>query len=477
MSESPKEKDQTLSEFVSLAEKIEKIVEKTPDKKPMDKLTEITSEIESSEAATLAEKQKENLAEVEQHTVRLVEGIPEVDQKRMEDLIRIEKELIEFYSGAKIQVSDFYYKQEEKKEEDIINGIKHKLQSIDKISVKKKEILGLPFALCKLEGKYQAILPIEIDRIKLPTLIMESDRNFKLLHVSDEKMLDLTEVERKHWDQAFTRFQIKLTQLIGSRAKKNLSKTSPKMKLVKINSSKIQQYIKEYQEKLSTLQNYQQDIFEHLHHLLDLIVNENSFWENEEEFKKAKKELKNQLLEFEEKQKKLSRDSQVEFVKLKRIQKKLDARTKKYKLEERRNKKIPRKEKEQLIKEVRDFQSKKIQLQENIEYTKRMEETLRRWVEIVSNPEMDQVNKIMTENYSDGLVEKIQFFIETQDVESIFEGSILIDSNIADIVIHVIYIPTTFYTFKAKQGDRNIEGKAIFLSPTQEIILLNPAIV
>ena len=164
-------------------------------------------------------------------------------------------------------------------------------------------------------------------------------------------------------------------------------------------------------------------------------------------------------------------------MKLKRIQKKLDARTKRYKLEEKRNKRIPRGEKEQLIKEVRDFQSKKIKLQENIDYTKGMEETLRTWVEIITQSDMEQVNKMMLENYSEELIEKIQSFTESQDVDSIFENSILVDSHIEDIVIHVIYIPTTFYTFKAKQGDKNIEGKAIFLSPTQEIILLNPAVV
>ncbi|MCE7742187.1 MAG: hypothetical protein GOP50_06980 [Candidatus Heimdallarchaeota archaeon] len=485
MSESPKEKNQTFTDFVSLAKKIEEIVDQTPDKKQEDKFVDENLAEHSSESQQILIPHKKELVEVEQQTLKLEESISGVaektgvkfNQKKMEDLVRIEKELIELYSGAKIQISDFYYKQEEKREEDIINGIKSKLQSIDKITVKKKETLGLPFALCKLKGKYQAVIPIEIDKIKLPTLMIESSKNFKLLHVSDEEMLNLSENEKKVWNQAFTRFQIKLTQLISSRAKENLSKSSPKMKLVTINASRIQQYIKEYEEKLSNLQNYQQEILDHLHDIKELIIKENSFWKNDDEFLKAKQELKKQLIEFEEKQKKVSRESQVEFIKLKRIQKKLDARTKKFKLDEKRNKKIPREEKEQLIKEVREFQSKKIQLQESIEHTKRMEETLKRWVEIISNSDMDQVNKMMMENYSEGLIEKIHSFTENQDVGSILEDSVLVNSDLEDLVIHVIYIPTTFYTFKAKQGDKTIEGKAIFLSPTQEIVLLNPAVV
>ncbi|MHA1200160.1 MAG: hypothetical protein ACTSQF_12595 [Candidatus Heimdallarchaeaceae archaeon] len=485
MSETPKEKNQTFTDFISLAKKIEKIVDQTPEEKQKDKLIAESLGEQSTESQQISIPHKEELVEVEQQTEKLEESISGVvektgvkfNQKKMEDLIRIEKELIEIYSGAKVQISDFYYKQEEKREEDIINGIKSKLQSIDKITVKKKETLGLPFALCKLKGNYQAVIPIEIDKIKLPTLMIESSKNFKLLHVSDEKMLNLSESEKKLWNQAFTRFQIKLTQLISSRAKENLSKSLPKMKLVKINASRIQQHIKEFEEKLGNLQSYQKEILDHLHDIKELIVTEKSFWRNDDEFLKAKQELKKQLIEFEKKQKKTSRESQVEFIKLKRIQKKLDARTKKFKIDEKRNKKIPREEKEQLIKEVRKFQSMKIQLQENIEHTKRMGETLKRWVEIISNSDMNQVNKMMMENYSDGLIDKLHSFIENQDVSSILEDSIIVSSDLEDLVIHVIYIPTTFYTFKAKQGDKNIEGKAIFLSPTQEIILLNPTVI
>ncbi len=484
MSESPKEKNQTFSDFISLAKKIEEIVELTPDIKQEDKLIE-EKVLKDSVSQDIVVSHEKDLLEVEQQTSKLEESIlvvaektePKYDQKKMEDLLQIEKELMEFYSGAKIQVSDFYYKQEDRNETDIINGIKSKLQSIDKISVKKQETLGLPFALCKLEGKYQAIIPIEIDRIKLPTLMIESSKNFKLLNVSDEEVLDLTDNEKKIWNQAFTRFQIKLTQLISSKAKENLSKTSPKMKLVKIDPSRIQQFIKEYEEKLRNLQNYQQEILNHLNDIKELITEEKSFWRNDEEFFKAKQELKKQLLGFEEKHLKHSREAQVDFVKLKRIQKKLDIRTKKFKIDEKKNKQIPRAEKEQLIKEVREFQSKKIQLQENIDYTRKMEETLKRWVEIISDSDMVQVNKRVLENYSEGLIEKLHSFTDIHDVDSIFEDSILVNSNLEDIVIHVIYIPTTFYTFKAKQGDKNIEGKAIFLSPTQEIILLNPSVI
>lgn len=485
MSESQKEKNQDFSDFISLAEKIENILEQTPDLEQENKLINKSSLEQKIDTQAVTFPHTENITEVEQQTSKLEETISgvvdktgiKVDQQKMEDLVRIEKELIEFYSGAKIQISDFYYKQEKDQEPDIVNRIKSKLQAIEKINLKKIDTLGLPFALCKLEGKYQVIIPIEIDKIKLPTLLVDSNTNLKLLHVTEESMLELTESEKKIWDQAFTRFQIKLTQLIGSRAKENLSKTAPKMKLVNIDLSRIQQYIKEYDEKLNTLQNYQQEILNHLHELEELISKEKSFWKNNEEFTNAKKELKKQLIEFEEKQRQISREAQVEFIKLKKTQRKLDAKTKKFKLDEKRNKTIPRTEKEQLIKEVREFQNQKYLLLENIEHTKKMEDTLKRWVDVISHPDMDQVNKMLIENYSEGLIEKIHSIIDTKDIENLFEDSVVVKSDIQDIIIHVIYIPATIYSFKAKQGDQNIEGKVIFLSPTQEVILLNPAVI
>ncbi len=485
MSESPKEKNQVFSDYISLVKKIEKIVEETPDIIKGDELKVEQPTESGSESQPDSITQKEEIVEVEQQTSKLEERISEVaakadgsiSQKKIEDLIRTEKELIEFYSNAKIQLSDFYFKEKEKQENEIINGIKTKLQSLEKISVKKRETYGIPFALCKLEGKYQAIIPVEIDKIKLPTLMVGANKNFKLLLVSNDEILNLTPNEQNLWNQAFNRFQIKLTQILSSRAKENLTKVSPKMKLFKIDSSKIHHYIKEYETRLQGLQNYQQEILKHLQEINNLIINENSFWKNDDEFQKAKQELKNQLIEFEEKQKKISRESQVDFIKLKRIQKRLDARTKKYKLDEKRNKKIPREEKEKLIKEVREFQSKKLHIHENIEHTKRMEETLRKWVEIFSQTDINQANEMMLENYYQGLVEKIQTFTETQDIDSILEGSILVSSDISEIILHVIYIPTTLYTYKAKQGGQDIEGKAIFLAPTQEIILLNPSVV
>ena len=485
MSETPKEKNQAFSDYISLIKKIEKIVVETPDTQKEDKLEKDISIEGFDKSLEPIIKPHQDITEVEQHTSKLEKSISAVaeetgitiEQKKIEDIIRVEKEIIELYSGIKIQLSDFYFKETSKQEKEIIDSIKSKLPLIDKISLKKGETYGLPFALCKLEGKYQAIIPIEIGDIKLPTLMVGVNKNLKLLLISDEEIFELTPNEKKLWDQAFNRFQLKLTQLISSNARENLSKESSKMKLMKIDSSKIHHYIREYQEKQQNLLNYQKEILDHLNEIKDLITTEKSFWKNDEEFSKAKKELKKQLLEFEERQKKISREAQIDFIKLKRTQRQLDAKTKKFKLDEKRKKKIPREEKEELINEVREFQKSKLQLLENIEHTKKMEDTLRKWFDILSNNDMKQTNETLLENFYQDLVNKLQNFIDNQNIESILEDTILTDSEVTEIVIHVIYIPTTLYSFKAKQGEENIEGKAVFLAPTQEVILLNPSTV
>ena len=133
---------------------------------------------------------------------------------------------------------------------------------------------------------------------------------------------------------------------------------------------------------------------------------------------------------------------------------------------------ITREEKEQLIKELREFQGRKIHLQKNIDYATRLEETLIDWTKILELGEFERTNKRVVQDYSHTLLEKISQFIETKDADSIIDDSVVIDSNIENITVHVVYIPTSVYTFKAKQKNKEVEGKMLHLTPTNETALL-----
>ncbi|MHA1552753.1 MAG: hypothetical protein ACTSQC_12535, partial [Candidatus Heimdallarchaeaceae archaeon] len=265
MSESPKEKPQTLSGYVSLVKKIENIINQITEDEELAQTEEVDSlEQQDSEIVTDKESATEAVTKVEKQTLQLEESITkvadeekkDVQAERLPDLVKIEKELGELYPGAEVQVTDFYYAKDELPDDEIKKRIMSKIPSLEAIDIKSKKNYGFPFVLCKLEGHYEAIIPINLENISLPTIQHGVNRQFKLLFAGTEEVLELTPSENEIWNQSFNRFQIKLTQLLNTKVKSNLSKKPYKMKLINLDSILIKDFINEYHKKLKNLQNY-----------------------------------------------------------------------------------------------------------------------------------------------------------------------------------------------------------------------------
>ncbi len=484
MSESPKEKPQSLSGYVSLVKKIENIINQITENGELATTEEDSLEQQDSEIVTEKESAVEAVTNVEKQTLQLEENITkvadeeekEVQAKRLPDLVKIEKELGELYPGAEVQVTDFYYAKDELPDDEIKKRIMSKIPSIESIDIKNKENYGFPFVLCKLEGHYEAIIPINLENISLPTIQHGVNRQFKLLFAGTEEVLELTPSENEIWNQSFNRFQIKLTHLLNTKVKSNLSKKPYKMKLVNLDSILIKDFIKEYHKKLKNLQNYQEDILVHLKELIGIVERRESIWKNTDDFSKTKKILKLQMIDFEKKQKNLSKETQIEFFKLKKTQRRLDARTKRFKLDEKRNKVIAREEKEALINDVRKFQKKKAEIQKKIDHAKKFDETLREWIEILTSLGLEQANAKFLEIFSEDFSKNIIELLEHENLEEFLEKATIESADFSNITLHVLYIPTLIYSFKAKQGSQKIEGKILYLAPAQETIFLKPPV-
>ncbi|MCE7748530.1 MAG: hypothetical protein GPJ51_09025 [Candidatus Heimdallarchaeota archaeon] len=485
MSESPKEKPQTLSGYTSLVKKIENIINQITENEELTTTEEEDPlEQQDSEIVTEKESSAEAVIKVEKQTLQLEESITkvadeekkEVQAEKLPDLVKIENELGELYPGAEVQVTDFYYAKDELPDDEIKKRIKSKIPSLEEINIKNKENYGFPFVLCKLEGHYEAIIPINLENISLPTIQHGVNRQFKLLFAGTEEVLELTPSENEIWNQSFNRFQIKLTQLLNTKVKSNLSKKPYKMKLIDLDSILIKDFINEYHKKLKNLQNYQDDILLHLHELIGIVERREGIWKNTDDFSKTKKMLKLQMIDFEKKKKNLSKETQIEFFKLKKTQRKLDARTKKFKLDEKRNKTITREEKEALINDVRKFQKKKAEIQKEIDHAKKIDETLKEWIEILTSLGLEEANAKFLEAFSEDFSKNILELLEHENLEEFLEKAFIESADFSNITLHVLYIPTLIYSFKAKQGSQKIEGKILYLAPAQETIFLKPPV-
>ncbi len=485
MSESPKEKPLSLSSYVSLVKKIEEVLNQVPEKTETTEIKEEALRPQQSEVIKREESITEEVMNVEKQTSQLEENIIKVADKetedikvvRLPDLVKIEEELETLYPGSNVQITDFYYEKDELTDDEIKRRIKSKIPSIESIDIKKKETYGFPFVLCKLEGNYEAIVPVSLETISLPTIQHGTNRQFKLLFAGVEEDLGLSTSEQEIWNQSFNRFQIKLTQLLNRDARNNLTKKPHKMKLINLDSILIKEFISDYSKKMNNLHNYQADILLHLKELITIIEKRESVWKSEDDFNKTKNILKKQLIDFEEEQKEINKDAQVEFFKLKKTQRSLDARTKKFKLDEKRNKTITRKQKEELINDVRQFQKKKVTIQKEIDRIKKIDETLREWIEILTTMELEQANARFLEVFSEELSTNINDMLEHQNLEELLESASIEKAAFSDITLHILYIPTLIYTFKAKQTNQKTEGKILYLAPAQETIFLQPPVV
>ncbi|MCK5410424.1 MAG: hypothetical protein KAJ30_09170, partial [Candidatus Heimdallarchaeota archaeon] len=141
MSEKPKDDRQTFSEFIALTNKIEEIMDKTPDatlEGDSEDITEVKQDTkedaistESDEVEQLKSESEQEIDDVEKQTTDLEKQIDVVQkesaevakEKRLEDIIKIENALSLLFEKAIISVNDFYYITKEVDKKDIINKI------------------------------------------------------------------------------------------------------------------------------------------------------------------------------------------------------------------------------------------------------------------------------------------------------------------------------------------------------------------
>ena len=486
MTDDAPDEPQSFTSFLDLVKRLEKIVEETPDtakQKIVDdeiKITEPQDELE-----TISKKKESELEDVqkqaqdlEKHTVDIEkEEKTKSKKKKIQSILTIEEELIKYYSDADVQISDFYYLFKELSEDKIINVVKTKFHSLEKVKVEKSKILGVPFALCKINGKYDAFLQLEIDGINLPFSIGGDLKHLKLLSARADDNTNLTLEEIKIWNQAFNKFQLKLVQLLNEKAKDNLVKQqTTEYELLELDHTIIQEVIGEYEKKIKDFTYYNTEISEQLRNLEKDIDEKQLFWRDKNQYLEATEKLRNQVRSMQEEHITINKETQIQYLKLKKNQKSIDAKTKRYKIEEKRGKEVSREDKEKLVKQLREFQKEKDSLQKRINEAKKLEESYETWLKIISCENVQQANEILIDKFSSKIKEKLKEITDLIDEELIQKTLKAVTTEIETITIHIIYIPSLIYNFSAKQDDKKMEGKILYISSTDEIVFLKPSL-
>ncbi|MHA1591158.1 MAG: hypothetical protein ACTSUP_01475, partial [Candidatus Heimdallarchaeaceae archaeon] len=233
MSEKPKDDRQTFSEFIALTNKIEEIMDKTPDatlESDGEDITEVKQDTkedaistESDEVEQLKSESEQEIDDVEKQTTDLEKQIDVVQkesaevakEKRLEDIIKIENALSLLFEKASISVNDFYYITKEVDKKDIINKIRGRLQSLESIKITHQETMSYPFALCKLENTFKAILPLDLEGILLPTFLAGDKKQLKMLAVGKKEFKEISTKERENLIQAINKIQMNLVKLLN----------------------------------------------------------------------------------------------------------------------------------------------------------------------------------------------------------------------------------------------------------------------
>ncbi|MFW9853115.1 MAG: hypothetical protein ACFFDS_09235 [Candidatus Thorarchaeota archaeon] len=483
MTDDTPDEPQSFTSFLELVKRLEKIVEETPDtvkQKIDDKDTKISEPQEELE--TISEKKESELEDVQKQAqdleIQTVEKEKELKvKKKIQSILTIEEELIKYYSDADVQISDFYYFFKELSTDKIEEVVRSKFHSLENIKVEKPKIIGVPFVLCKLNGKYEASLQLEIDRINLPFTLVGNLKQLKLLAASVNNDTNLSPEEIEIWNQTFNKFQLKLVQLLNEKAKENLSKhQTTEYDLLELDHTIIQEFIGEYEKKVKELNYYNIEILEQLKKLEKEIDEKRIFWQDNPQYLEATEKLKNQVKNMQEEQISINKETQIQYLKLKKNQKSIDAKTKRYKIEEKRGKKVSREDKEKLVRQLREFQKEKDTLQKRINDVKKLEETYETWLGIVSCENEKYANEILIENFSSRIKEKLKEITKDLDKEDLLEILKAVTTELETITIHVIYIPSLIYYFSAKQDGKKMEGKILYISPTDEIAFLKPSL-
>ena len=494
MSEKPKDEPQTFSEFIALTNKIEEILDKTPD---------VTLESDSADGAEVKQETKENATstesgEVEQLKSESEQEINEVEkqakdlekqidvvqkesaeatkEKRLEDITKIEKALSLLFEKTSISVNDFYYVTKEVDKEDIIKRIKGRLHSLESIKITHQETMSYPFALCKIENSFKAILPLDLDGILLPTFLSGEKKQLKMLAVGKKEFKEIETKERENLIQAINKIQMNLVKLLNRDSQERLSKKEvKKSKIIELDEKVIHDYISDYKKKMNKTHSYHSELILFLNKLKEKIENDKQIW-NETDLEKSLQEIRPQLKAKQEEFTAKGREAKVNFIKLKRTQKQIDARTKRLQIDERRGKKVTREQKEDLINQLRRFQSKKKKIQDSVKEAKKQEDVLEKWIEIFAVDGISEINEKLLFYFGNSIIKILEEAIQNQDIETVLDETARIKSVLESIIVHVIYVPVSIVTFSAKQANQDMEGKLLYFEPTGETKFLKPTI-
>ncbi|MHA1345492.1 MAG: hypothetical protein ACTSVO_10360 [Candidatus Heimdallarchaeaceae archaeon] len=494
MSEKPKDDPQKFSEFISLTNKIEEIVDKTPDiilESDNSDATEDEQETKEDEIITESDEGKQfkseseqEIEDVEKQTTDLEKQIDVVQkeattvskEKRLEDITKIEKALSQLFEKTSISVHDFYYVTKEVEKEDLVKKIKGRLHSLESIKITQQETLNYPFALCKLDNSFKAVLPLELDGILLPTYLSGDKKQLKLLAVGKKEFKEIEIRERENLIQAINKIQMNLVKLLNRDSKERLSKEEvKKTNIIELDEKVIHDYITDYEKKMSKTHSYHSELVLFLNRLKETFENDKQIWE-ESDFEKVLQEIRPQLKVKQEEYTVKGRDAKVNFIKLKRTQKQIGARTKRLQIDEKRGKKVTREQKEELINQLRKFQAKKKKIQDSINETKKQEDVLEKWIEVFSAEDISEINAKVISYFGDSIIRILEEAIQNQNIETVLDETARIKSVLEAIIVHVIYVPMSIVTFSAKQANQDMEGKLLYFEPTGETKFLKPTI-
>ncbi len=494
MSEKPKDDPLTFSEFIALTNKIEEIMDKTPeatlesDSEDIAEGKQETKEeaisTETDEIEQLKSESEQEIDDVEKQTTDLEKQIDVVHkesaevakEKRLEDIIKIENALSQLFEKASISVNDFYYMTKEVDKKDIIEKIQGRLQSLESIKITHQEMMSYPFALCKLENSFKAILPLDLEGVLLPTFLSGNKKQLKMLAVGKKEFKEISKKERENLIQAINKIQMNLVKLLNRDSQERLSKREiKKSNIIELDEKVIHDYIADYEKKMDKTHSYHSELILFLNRLKETIDNDKQIW-NETDFEKVFQEIRPQLKVKQEELTTKGRDAKVSFIKLKRTQKQIDARTKRLQIDERRGKKVTREQKEDLINQLRKFQAKKKNIQDSINDAKKQEGVLEKWIEIFSAEDTSEINERLLFYFGNSIIKILEVAIQNQNIEAVLDETARIKSVLESIIVHIIYVPVNIVTFSAKQANQDIEGKLLYFEPTGETKFLKPTI-
>lgn len=421
------------------------------------------------EVVIQSSKIEEKLVEVEKETTN------EETVKSEDEINKLVKQIGESYPRIDINISNFYYENELPTDQEMSEKINSKLTSLESIQIRKKESKYYPFALCKVSGKIIFHIPVPVDFVNVPVYYVERDSLHKLLAATSQEYQGLDSHEYQKWIQSIAQLQLKISKLIVRDAQDKISKHRPsEIDNFPLDFNIFSELLSDYNEKIKKIENFSSNIYGHIESFVKEEQNSTKLWKEDAILDQVKKKLRKQLETIQQNQLDSSHKVQVDFLKLRKIQRKIEAKTKKYKEEEKRGSEIKREEKEKLIREMRDFQRKKQQLQSKMKETNIRAEDLEEWLNILSIDNVNEAEQQFISSFKEEFLQSIVEILDQEDYDKLLDRIETVESNIERTSIQLIYVPLTYYTFNAKHSNKKIRGSALYASSTEELILLKP---